>query len=1034
MKKQVRGRRNQIASFVASTLASAAAGPGMVWAQSADATLSGYTTPGATVTVHNPATGLTRHGVAAGDGHYVIAGLPPGDYTADAGPGTEQSVTLQVATTTELDLGAKLAEVVVSGHAVHQETMTSEVGQVVSLHDIDVLPQYTRNFLEFASRVPGVQFNVDGSGNTNVRGGAQLYSNVNVYIDGVSQKDYVNGGIAGQSGPGQSGDPGNPFPQLAIEEYKVVTSNYKAEFGEAASAVILAQTRSGTNHFEGDAFSTFTNQSLRAETPAELAANKGKSSAPSWEYGVAEGGPIIQDKMHFFLTYERKTLSLQNVVLPGGGVDPAVVTPLLPANVASQYGPTTQPFTEDLGFGKVDFEPTESDRMELTGKIRTERQLQGAANQTAASAAQHYKNDDTRWMLRWVHDWQGITNQALVTHQNTTSNTNASPSPQFQYLYYPTANNTSVSQPLINVGGPGAGVGFRYEQSGFGLQDDLTFSNLHDHTLKVGARFQAIDLLAAAGTVDLRDAVYYEAVSNGNWPNTPSGVYANPYEVQFPVSFPGVGAPSVDSKDKQFGVYIQDDWAVNRNLALNLGVRWDYEKVPGFQDYVTPASLVTALNSPGANPGYPANVTYAQLLATAVPSQAVPAININNYISTGSNRSPPTNQWQPRLGFSYDVKADQQYVFFGGYGRSYDRNVFSQLAYETTKVGLYNNPQIYFPTPFTNDSFGPCHVAGDVNPTNHCYSWNPSYLTAAGLATLPVSTSSHEADMINNGIRSPHSDQFSIGFRTRLADWDAQIALSDIKSYDAIIGHLGLRYADGSYYDNQAAPWGAFGSLKGYGALILWDNAGHDTNQQMTISINKSYTKASGWGFSAAYTFSNAYQNNVAGPADPYAGNPNAYLFDLPSPYDYALLPSTAVPKHRLVLTGSHDLPWGVLLGAKFEIATPRYVDAIFGCLNGSPCNGIQGNAFPINVQIPGTIGYRDLDMTLSKQFSIWQDVQATARFDVLNVFDFHNFDPNNVVFPSTVYGQPVQPVHYNSQGPIVSFPRTLRLTAELKW
>ncbi len=418
MKKQVHGSRSRIASFVASALASAAAGPGMVWAQSADATLAGYTTPGATVTVHNTATGLTRHGVAAGDGHFVIAGLPPGDYTVDAGAGTEQPVTLQVATTTQLDLSA-VQTVTVTGTATHQETLTSEVGRVVSLHDIDVLPQYTRNFLEFANQVPGVQFTVADSGNTNVRGGAQLYSSVNVYIDGVSQKDYVNGGISGQSGPGQGGDPGNPFPQLAIEEYKVVTSNYKAEFGEAASAIILAQTRSGTNHFEGEAFSTFTNQNLRAATPAELASSNSKAQAPSWEYGLAEGGPIIPDKAHFFVTYERKTLSEQNSVFPGGGLAQSAVTPLLPADVAAQFGPTTNPFTEDLGFGKLDFEPTESDRFELSAKIRREKSLQGAAGQTAASAASHYKNDDTRWNLRWVRDWQGVVNDVRLTPHPT---------------------------------------------------------------------------------------------------------------------------------------------------------------------------------------------------------------------------------------------------------------------------------------------------------------------------------------------------------------------------------------------------------------------------------------------------------------------------------------------------------------------------------------------------------------------------------------------------------------------------------------
>jgi TonB dependent receptor-like, beta-barrel/Carboxypeptidase regulatory-like domain len=1007
---------------VAAAVAAILAGPTVVWAQTADATAAGYATPGATVTAHNIATGLTRHAVAGGDGHFVIPGLPPGDYTIDAGPGTEQTVTLQVATTTSLDL--KLAQITVTGNAipVHQEVLTSEVGQVVSLHDIDVLPQYTRNFLEFANQVPGMQFSVDSQGNTNLRGGAQLTSNINVYIDGVSQKDYVFGGITGQEGPGQAGDPGNPFPQLAIDEYKVITSNYKAEYGDAASAIIVAQTRSGTNKFEGGSFVTFTNQNLRASTPAELQPGQHKASAPSWEFGASEGGPIIQDRMHFFVTFERKTLSEQNVVFPGTGVDPAVVGPLLPASVASQFGPTTNPFSEDLGFAKLDFEPTDADRLELTYKLRLERSLHGAAGQTAASAASHYKNEDDRYMLLWTHGWQSVLNEMRLTHQNTTSNTNALPSPQFDYVWYPVPGNVGVTDPIINVNGPGAGVGFRYEQSGSGIQDDLTFTNFTDHTIKMGGRFQAIDLVAAAGTLDLNDAVYYEAVSS-------AGVFANPYEVQFPVSFAGQGAPRVDSKDKQYSFYLQDDWTVNRHLTVNAGVRWDYEKVPLFNDYVTPASVVTALNSPGALAGYSPNVTYAQLLAKSFPGD--PATNINDYISTGSNRKSPTDEWQPRIGFAYDINADQHYVVFGGYGRSFDRALFNQLSYETTKVGLYNNPQIYFPSPFTNDSFGPCATAADVNPNNHCYAWNPNYLTASGLATIPVATSSHEVDMINNNIKPPHSDQFSIGFRTRLADWDAALTFSDIKSYDALIGHLGLRYADGSYYSTFGNPWGAFGSLQGYGALILWDNAGEDENQQVTLSFNKAYTAASGWSASFAYTYSNAYQNNVAGPLNPYAGNPNGYLFDLPNPKDYPLLPSTAVPKHRVVATGSYDLPWGLQLSGKGEIASATNLDVILGCP--VTCNPYGGTATPIGIKIPNAIGYRDVDLSLAKPFNVWREVKGSVRFDLLNVFNYTNFDPNAATW-SPAYGQPIPQPHYNGTGPIVGFPRTLRLTANLSW
>src|SRR6202040_240478 len=115
------------------------------------------------------------------------------------------------------------------------------------------------------------------------------------------------------------------------------------------------------------------------------------------------------------------------------------------------------------------------------------------------------------------------------------------------------------------------------------------------------------------------------------------------YEVQFPVRFPGGGATRVESKDKQFGLYLQDDWAVNRHLTLNLGVRWDYEKVPIWENYQTPASVIDALNSPGTLPGYSATTTYAQLLATTFPGS--PGIKINDYISSGSNRKAPTDEW-----------------------------------------------------------------------------------------------------------------------------------------------------------------------------------------------------------------------------------------------------------------------------------------------------------------------------------------------------------------------------------------------------
>jgi outer membrane receptor protein involved in Fe transport len=1031
-------------SLIATAVATALAGPTITWAQTVDATLRGRAPANSAITAKNVATGVTRHTTAGADGSYTLLGLPPGTYRVDAGPGTEIAVTLSVATDVTLDLAARGAEIAPQGTLEEVtvkarrlvEVKTSEVGDIVSLYDIANVPQITRNFLEFADLVPGMAFTVDSNGNTSLRGGAQLDTSVNVFIDGVSQKDYVSagGGTIGQTGAQNNGDPGNPFPQLAIEQYKVITSNYKAEFGEAASAVVVAQTKSGTNEFHGEMFGTFTNQNLRAETPAEIASatvTNPKSPSPSDEYGFAVGGPIIQDALHFFVTWEHKSLSLQNVVFPGGGASAATAQAVLPTSVFAQFGPVTNPFKEDLAFGKIDFEPTSADRFELSGKLRRETQVSGASGQTAASASSQYKNNDIRGDLYWQHSADRWVNDARLTYQNAESTTDSSnPNPQIQYIYFPNSPALTANAGLITVGGPGSGL-FRNAQSGAGLQDDFTLSELQwlgDHTVKLGGRYQGINLTTQNASNNLHDATYYYSV-------TPAGVAATPYEVQFPETVAGVGSPKVTSKDKQFGVYFQDDWKLNQHLTFNLGVRWDYEKVPAWENYVTPAAVVAALNGPFTNPNYnvpttPAGLTYAQVLALGGPNY--PGININNYISTGKNRKAPTDQFQPRIGLSWDINEDQNYVIFGGYGRAYDRNLFSTLGLETTKIALNNNPQVYFPDIPAGalDSFAPagCLTAANINPTNHCYAWNPAYLNPANLASFVTSPTSHEVDMLNNRLKSPYSDQFSIGFRSRLGDWNTTVTLADIKSYNTILGHWGGRYANGQIYQG-GQQWGAQG-VPGIGSLILWDNGGRDKDLQLGIAASKPYTVESGWSTTIAYTFSDAYQTNSSGnPAD-YNVNYNQYLFDYPYPNLYPFVPSNAIPKHRLVATYSHDAPWGLVFAAKLTLETPIPVGGAAGCPNGqATCTPYGGSTLEVSGKPRDFLGYRDVDVQVTKNIKLPLGMSAYVRLDILNALNIHNFDSS-----AAVWNQSSKPPVYDTAGPIIGVPFTVKLTAGYKF
>ena len=271
--------RNRTARPVKSALAVALAtclmASAPAFAQSTAATLRGHVAgaaAGTAVTATNVASGAVRRTTAAADGSYTLVGLEPGTYRVDAG-GDSQTVTLSVAATSNLDLagGAKtgpatnLGTVTVKGVAL-PDVKTSEVGRVVSLQQIQTTPQLTRNFLEFADTVPGMVFSQDSSGKTSLRGGGQNNSSTNVYIDGVGQKSYVKeGGVSGQFS-----SLGNPFAQLAIAEYKVITSNYKAEYGQISSAAVTAVTKSGTNEFHGEAFYRYTNHDMRARTLGEI--------------------------------------------------------------------------------------------------------------------------------------------------------------------------------------------------------------------------------------------------------------------------------------------------------------------------------------------------------------------------------------------------------------------------------------------------------------------------------------------------------------------------------------------------------------------------------------------------------------------------------------------------------------------------------------------------------------------------------------------------------------------------------------------
>jgi outer membrane receptor protein involved in Fe transport len=982
-------------SILGAAIAAVLASPSVTWAQSAEATLRGKAPANSDVTAKNLATGATRRTHAGADGAYTLAGLPPGTYRIDAGPGTETTVTLSVASTATLDLvtgaatsetEAPLQEVVVQGRRLN-EVKTSEVGATISEQQIETVPQMTRNFMEFADTIPGVVFQVDANGKTNIRGGAQNQNGVNLYIDGVGQKGYVRSGVSGQAGDTQ----GNPFPQLAIGEYKVITSNYKAEYDQISSVAITALSRSGTNQFEGQAFGTYSADNWRARTPAEHAAGV-KAESESKEYGVAFGGPIIEDRLHFFLTYEAKRYITPVAVIPGTSTPPDILAQL-PANASEQLGPATIGFDEDLFFAKLDFELTDTDRFELSAKIRDEtaaRERTGTG--VAASAAVDTDNNDQRYEFSWNHSGDGWFNEVQLTYEDAFFTPHVINPDQNGSVY--TFNNGADNN-ILAIDGSDPRAGQNKGQKGWAAAEILTFTDINwfggDHTIKTGVKYKDVDL-TAQDSVPGRPVFYYNV--------TNAGAATVPWKAAIALPLAGFNS-SVTSNDKQLGVFAQDDWAVNDHLTLNLGLRWDIEENESYLDTPTPQFFIDSLNTE-ISPG----LTYGQSLGLSADPNT--AININDYISTGKNRDPYQNAFQPRLGFSYDIGADQRHVLFGGAGRAYDRTLFDYLQLEQTKFALATS-ELRF-----NTADHPC------TPSASCVAWDPVYAQDPNAILALFNGMAGEVDVINNELKVPYSDQFSLGIRNRLGDWNTSVAVSRIESKDGFVFSLGNRYPNGDFWQNRSQPWG--NSPPGLAGALLIGRTGIETDStQVLLSAEKPFTEESHWGATFAYTYTDAELNRDIN---------EHYAFDQVSISEYPFVLSNAAPKHRFVTTGSYAGPWGLTFAGKFTWSTPL-PHVVTSCLagtavfpNGAPCTAFSYAA-------GSSDGYMSLDLQITKDFKMGDLGSFYLRFDILNATNEENLvDYIDVTGTDGLIGGG----HLNPVGNITGYPRTVRGSFGLKF
>jgi hypothetical protein len=297
-----------------------------------------------------------------------------------------------------------------------------------------------------------------------------------------------------------------------------------------------------------------------------------------------------------------------------------------------------------------------------------------------------------------------------------------------------------------------------------------------------------------------------------------------------------------------------------------------------------------------------------------------------------------------------------------------------------------------------------------------CVAFNPAYLQ--GLKNLQGLVSSNavgsEIDALNNNLKVPYSDQFSIGIRNTLGDWNTSAAVARILSKDGLVFTLGNRYPNGAFFMNGGQPWG--NGVPGFGSLIIGNSGIETKTTQFLLSAEKPFTAESHWGATFAYTYTDSSANR---------DTTQHYAFDEETIGQYPFINSNAAARHRIVTTGSYGAPWGFVMAAKLTLATPIPVDDV-ACIGliystGAACN-------PISATPKNFFGYRTLDLQITKNFNIFNFGSLYARLDGLNVINWHNYsDTLNNWGTGGVYSP--NPVPYNYKGNINGVPRTLKIT-----